>query len=387
MVAATRNSKRRSDFLCRALERSEPEATLLVASCLVELRDQYLDPAIAQDVKPKLITLMTESELPAKETRALAGELLGWLGDPREDVSAAIPIVVPVPGATYWIGTDTSDQSDERPRHQVPLRDFWIGRYPVTNAQYKLFVDARGYDTENYWTPAGWAWRRGEYKPNLELYDKKYRDAIRAWIEGRKNRSEPYFWRDRRWNIPNHPVVGVTWFEAMAYCAWLTEKLKAQSEQLKVWHAGKLLTWKWELDALTVRLPTEAEWEAAARGLAEQEYPWGKDFDAKLANTSESNIEHTTAVGQYPAGRSHCDALDLAGNVWEWCHSIYQPYPIRPADGREQIESDKFRVVRGGSWSDDENHARAACRLRLNPGNFNLNVGFRVVFSPNSPGF
>lgn len=386
MVAATRNSKRRSDFLCRALEHPEPEAVLLVASCLVELHDQYLDPAIAQEVKPKLVALMTDSHLPAKETRALAGELVGWLGDPREDANTEIPVVVPVAGATYWIGTETRD-SDEYPRHQVRLNDFWIGRYPVTNAQFAKFYQADGYNIERYWTPAGWAWRNGRFEPYLEqISDKELRQAYRRWIERRKNRSEPYYWRDRRWNIPNHPVVGITWFEAMAYCAWLTEQSQVAGVKLQVWRNDQLETLNLP-ETWRARLPTEAEWEAAARGLAENEYPWGNTFDANLANTAENDIGHTTAVGQYPGGASHCGALDLAGNVWEWCHSLYEPYPIRAGDGREEINSVEFRVMRGGSWVDLQVGARAAFRDRDYPVNFDDDVGFRVVFSPSGAGF
>ena len=387
MAAATRNSKRRSDFLCRVLDRTEPEAILLVGSCLVELRDPYLDPEIANETKQKLIAVMTNAELPAKETRALAGELLGWLGDPREDVSAEIPVVVPVPGGEYWIGSPEGQGYDsERPRHQVTLNDFWISRYPVTNAQYEKFWKAGGYDAERYWTPAGWTWRRGEYKPNLEEVDKKYRESYRTWIEGRKNRSEPYFWRDRRWNIPNHPVVGVTWFEAMAYCAWLMDKLQVSSYKLQVWRNHQLETCDLKPGAY-LRLPTEAEWEAAARGKTEKVYPWSNTFDAKLANTSESSIEHTTAVGQYPGGRSPCGALDMSGNVWEWCHSLYKPYRYVASDGREDEKSDAFRVLRGGSWYDDVNYARAAFRFRNYPDSFLNNVGFRFVVSPIGSGF
>ena len=136
-----------------------------------------------------------------------------------------------------------------------------------------------------------------------------------------------------------------------------------------------------------MRLPTEAEWEAAARGKTEKVYPWSNTFDAKLANTSESSIEHTTAVGQYPGGRSPCGALDMSGNVWEWCHSLYKPYRYVASDGREDEKSDAFRVLRGGSWYDDVNYARAAFRFRNYPDSFLNNVGFRFVVSPIGSGF
>ena len=142
MVAATRNTKRRSDFLCRALERAEPEGALLVGFCLAELKDLYLDAAILDAARQKLLALMTDPELPAKETRALAGELLGRIGDPRADVTTPLPVLVPVPGGTYWIGDDKKYER-ERPRHQVTLTPFWIGKYPVTNAQFEHFIDAK----------------------------------------------------------------------------------------------------------------------------------------------------------------------------------------------------------------------------------------------------
>ena len=380
MVAATRHTKRRSDFLCRALDRPEPEAALLVASCLAELRDPYLDPAIVEEVKQKLIARMTNAELPAKETRALAGELLGRLGDPRADVNTPFPVVVFVPGDEYWIG-------EGKERHKVELNDFWIGKYPVTNAQYKLFVDTRGYENRDYWTPKGWDWRMGKYKPDLSGEDKRFRDSYRAWVEGRQELAQPNWWKDRRWNIDNHPVVGITWFEAMAYCAWQTEQIQVLGFAFQVWRNEQLETLNLKPETCQVRLPTEAEWEAAARGQAEKVYPWGNEFDAKLANTAESKIEHTTAVGQYPDSASPCGALDLAGNVWEWCHSLYQPYPYSADDGREDEKSDALRVLRGGSWHDPQDSARAAARYGRAPDPFHYDVGVRVVCSPKGSGF
>jgi formylglycine-generating enzyme required for sulfatase activity len=127
-------------------------------------------------------------------------------------------------------------------------------------------------------------------------------------------------WEDERWNRPDHPVVGVSWYEAVAYCRWLTEALQA---------AGALD------ESEVVRLPTEAEWEKAARGEHARRWPWGDDFDPAWAITGESGLRRTTPVGKYsPAGDSPYGAADIAGNVWEWCSSLYRDYPFDSDDGR-----------------------------------------------------
>lgn len=198
------------------------------------------------------------------------------------------------------------------------------------------------------------------------------RRNYQAWLAQRPaaKRAQPYYWHDNRWNISNHPVVGVAWFEAMAFCAWLAEQLRQSDYRLPTGEPA------------VVRLPTEAEWETAARGRAGYEWPWGNTFDATLANTSESEISQTTAVGQYPLGASPCGALDMAGNVWEWCQSLYKPYPYQSNDGREDINSSGPRVVRGGSWYSLQWYARCAYRDWFYPGSFDYFVGFRVVLSP-----
>jgi formylglycine-generating enzyme required for sulfatase activity len=154
-------------------------------------------------------------------------------------------------------------------------------------------------------------------------------------------------------------VVNVAWHDAIAYCRWLSGK------------TGK-----------TYRLSTEAEWEKAARGTDGREYPWGDKFDPSKCNTREGGVGTTTPVGTYPDGASPYGALDMAGNVWEWCQSLYKPYPYRLKDGCEDTEADGGRVFRGGSWYFGAGHARCACRDWLDPVDFPGSLGFRVVLSP-----
>jgi DNA polymerase III delta prime subunit len=197
-----------------------------------------------------------------------------------------------------------------RERIETP---YFIDIYPVTNSQFEKFVKAGGYQNQACWTEEGWKWLQ-------------------------ENRvSEPKFWFDSKWNQPEHPVVGVSFFEAEAYASW----------------AGK-------------RLPTEKEWERAARGTDGRQYPWGDTFDQERCNTSESGIGGTTRVTRYPNGVSPIGCYDMAGNIWEWT-----------SDWHDQFKSAK--VLRGGSWFLDRGYAGCSFRDRDHPDNRNDDVGFRCV--------
>ena len=164
---------------------------------------------------------------------------------------------------------------------QTIEKDFYIDIYPVTNQQYDSFIRAGGYDTEALWSKVGWGWKK------------------------RRELSQPKYWGDPEWNQPDHPVVGVTYFEAEAFAKW----------------AGK-------------RLPTEQEWEKAARGTHGLVYPWGDQFDKERCNSEQSGIKGTTPVTKYVNGVSPYGCYDMAGNVWEWTSSW----------------KGDLVVLRGGSW-------------------------------------
>jgi formylglycine-generating enzyme required for sulfatase activity len=262
-----------------------------------------------------------------------------------------------VPGGEFRMGSDKTQDpdasDDEQPQHPVILSPFFIGKYPVTNAQFRAFVEAGGYDlnrSSRFWSAAGQDWRKNT------------------------QRDQPAYWKDAKWNQPDHPVVGVSWFEAEAFCNWLQEALQAAGQL----PAGQRL-----------RLPGEAEWEKAARGTDCRIYPWGNKWDAGRCNTDEGKAGKTTPVGAYPGGASPYGALDMAGNVWEWCldwydESIYatRSNAITPPLDPLNLKPGAARVVRGGSWNDNRWDARCASRGRLVPVDFYLNVGFRVL----SPG-
>jgi formylglycine-generating enzyme required for sulfatase activity len=207
----------------------------------------------------------------------------------------------------------------------------------VTNAEYRPFVEAGGYAERSYWTDAGW-----------------------QEVGGR--REEPRFWRNSRFNRPNQPVIGLSWYECVAYCRWLAEQ------------TGR-----------ACRLPTEAEWEKAARGQDARLYPWGDSFDASRLNAREGDqkVYCSTPVGAYPAGVSPYGLFDCAGNGWEWCATRWKksfPYDCGEDEWTEiYLEGRTLRALRGGSWNYEAELAQCAHRFRFEPLGWNDRGGFRTA--------
>jgi formylglycine-generating enzyme required for sulfatase activity len=276
--------------------------------------------------------------------RRRAGLLLGWLGWLPDDLHAWVEI----PAGPFLYGDDKRRRIIEQP--------YRIGRYPVTNAQFARFVEAGGYEEPGYWSLEGLAWRSGESDDDIK--DRVYRN----WVKRRppQERIRPWFWGDpERANLLT-PVMGVSWFEAEAYCNWLTEELR---------RAGDI-----DQDEVA-RLPTEEEWERAARSTDGREYPWGEGFHVARANLDigPRAAKGTTAVCTYPDGVSPEGAWDCSGNVWEWTGSWYR--------------EGESRVLRGGSWAFSYGrYARCASRYVVHPAYFAAGSGLRVVVgSPHFP--
>jgi formylglycine-generating enzyme required for sulfatase activity len=236
-----------------------------------------------------------------------------------------------VAAGNYPIGDDRLPLS--RPAHLVKLASFAIGLTAVTNAQFAHFVDAGGYADETLWSEMGWRW------------------------QSHRRETHPAFWNDPNFNHPLQPVVGLCWYEADAFARWLSRE------------TGQL----W-------RLPTEVEWEAAARGSGEI------SLKPAQVNTAEQGLGRTwSALGNGQI--SWCGARDLCGNVWEWCstrwghnwQTLDYPYPYSVADDREDQNGSHARVMRGGSWFDNFSQAHPANRGRYLPGSRGSNIGFRLA--------
>ncbi|MGO8947033.1 MAG: formylglycine-generating enzyme family protein [Ktedonobacterales bacterium] len=248
-----------------------------------------------------------------------------------EPVDYILPPVCDVPTGPFLMGSDPERDpeadADELPQHWVEEACFQIATYPVTVAEYACYVNA-GHPTP--------------------------RTTGMVWDISWEDQSKP-------WRLV-YPVVAVSWQEATQYAAWLAE-----------------------LTGQPWRLPTEAEWEKAARwdvqaGVS-RIYPWGQQMEDERCNCFDWSLWYgTSPIGEFPAGASPCGAQDLADNVHKWTSSLYQPYPYVPSDGREEQLTEGERVTRGGSHGNKPPDVRTACRFFHNlPNTYDEFTGFRLV--------
>ncbi|HMW21868.1 MAG TPA: SUMF1/EgtB/PvdO family nonheme iron enzyme [Burkholderiaceae bacterium] len=267
--------------------------------------------------KAKWLSRMTDSEA---EPNGLARAAIGsWISaqdlDDRPGTglrSDGLPDIA-------WVLIDDSRPFIYQHWEHPPLPPYAIARYPVTNRQWQAFVDDNGYQNDRWWS-------------------------------GFEHRPQP---KSPNWSDPTAPRETINWFEAMAFCHWLSFRM------------GQL-----------VCLPTEWQWERAVRGVEGRQYPWGMDWDSSKANTGNL-VGKTTLVGIYPngttldEGKNSTGILDLAGNVWEWCLNDY--------DRPDRLYPQSEAVVRGGSWSGSAESCRATYRIRIDPVDRNEYLGLRLV--------
>jgi formylglycine-generating enzyme required for sulfatase activity len=394
------------------------------------------------------------------QVRAPCGVLLGRLGDPRfhgpeQLCLPAEPLLglVEVPAGPFLMGSDRktvahwnkqgnttwfeNELGHEAPQEtslagrlgrllnkrsglapvDIPYR-YWIARYPVSNAQFQCFAEDGGYSERWHgcWTEAGRRWLAGErWTEEMDqfyhgLFDylrergsyteyESYADFLDRLLHPffermRKDRPGERYWADPGYNAPTQPAVGVTWHEAVAYASWLTEKLKDAPDTPP--ELRRLLE-----SGYRICLPSEAEWEKAARGglqlpgangqpilnpLPDRQWPWGAAWDPGLCNSPEGDdpVGWPSPLCMYPLGASPYRCADMVGNAWEWTRNAYRPYPfvVQPADGAEEAEEASLRVVRGGSWPSTIHDARCAVRNHDDPYGMLNDLGMRVVCAP-----
>ncbi|MCP4108782.1 MAG: SUMF1/EgtB/PvdO family nonheme iron enzyme [Desulfobacteraceae bacterium] len=308
---------------------------VLIEIGINRVNDSNLGRDLSGRVKQKITDLLRKGRLKPKE-RVDAGNVLGRLGDPRfkpdlfylpdgKDLG-----FVKIPAGSFLMGTEKKDADKliaeglpdvwvnlEQPQHKVVLSEYAINHYPVTVAQFRVFVQDSGYETDGRW----------------------------------KNGQD------------NHPVVYVSWNDAVAYCTWLTEKLRQKG-------------YNWQ-----IKLPSEAQWEKAARGTDRRIYLWGNEPDPDKANCTDTGIGETSPVGCFPKGKSPYGILDMSGNVWEWCQDRFDDgyYADSPSDNPVGSGSGSDRVNRGGSWISRVASCRAALRIRFDPSFRYNHLGFRLL--------
>lgn len=304
-----------------------------------------------QRVQKWLVRLMRSNNFPVRE-RTSAGRALSSLGDLRFDTNRwCLPAesflgFVEVPAGPFLMGSDSeldaSALGREMPQHEVTLSRFWIARYPVTVDQFRNFLETSAYVPKDS-----------------------------RCLEGSLN----------------HPVGFVTWDDAMAYCRWLGEQLRLIAAEQD--NASPF--WSSIADgAVQLTLPSEAEWEKAARGTDARIYPWGNKVDPNRANFDETGLFATSSVGAFPGGVSPYGCEDMCGNVWEWTRSLWGKDPAKPDFNYRKVpgnmltstESVYLRIVRGGAYSFNSVRIRCAFRSRPSPDDLYDDVGFRVALSP-----
>jgi formylglycine-generating enzyme required for sulfatase activity len=296
---------------------------------LITFCDRYrYFPELLAEIKqanPRQYAHYLEPE-PSEKEPAPSTPGLALSASDRDTLTISHPVsllLVRIPAGEFLMGSvvarDKDAEDNELPPHTVYLPEFYIGQYPITNIQYQAFVQAAGHG------------------------------APRHWEEG-----------TIRWPQYNHPVVGVSWHDAVAFCDWLSSEARQP-----------------------FRLPTDAEWEKAARGTDGRIYPWGDEPPDEGRCNFKGNVGDTTTIGRYsPQGDSPYGCADMAGNVREWCHSLHRPYPYQVDDGREGLETWGSRVLRGGSWGSPARYVRCAVRDGVISDRWNDDYGFRLARGP-----
>lgn len=349
-------------------------ALAAVALSLTDVRELPI-PGLAQliaDTSKPLAQLVRDPAATVElNDRVLIGESLGWLGDPRLNDAARW---VAIPEGPYWLGAAPGDtdalksESPSGPREgSEPL---YIQRWPVTRAEFKAFIDAGGYQLRELWDSEGW--ERHQH-PEFSI---------------------PEGWAWQLAHAPNHPIVGVSWWEATPYCRWVN-RTRVHGVPTNC----------------VVRLPTDAEWERAARGplvagVDAAIWPWGRTWRDAVANTSELKLARPTPVGIFPVAEWPDGPWDTTGNVCEWCLDWFDPWAryriplpawIERADGLDSYDVYSMdertfikghgRVLRGGGWAFVARYARVSYRFGDAPAVRSGALGFRCAASPVDLGF
>ena len=369
----------------------------LAAAATLEVEPS--DPGLRSGQARKLLHGLTRVDLNAPgQVRALGGRTLAELGDPRPEITRIEQMTFCfIPSGPFRMGSRAEDPEADRfeqPQHELFLPDYWIGRFPVTQAQFAAFAASGGYLDARFW-------------PEARSHGLWTEQGYKGW-QDREPRALPKSFKSPL-DLPNHPAVGVSWYEALAYAHWIEEHARARGQLPRGWNITLPSEAEWEKAArgglmipLEARMTSLGSWEGVTQAIAAnlypaRAYPWGEAFQQENSNTARAEIGLTNAVGCFPGGVSPYGCLDMTGNVWEWMRSLWGPgsfemewpYPYDPfKPGCEDLFAGKHirRILRGGSWSSSAANARCAARSRGDPVYFSDGIGFRLVVCPPATG-
>jgi serine/threonine protein kinase/formylglycine-generating enzyme required for sulfatase activity len=340
---ATRDPRARYGAPLAHIESGEfAEALDMLEELLMRQHDQHAAELAA--------SLIERADVPLP-LRLRAARLAGQAEDPRAGVFEMEPAWRLFPAGRYVIGALRDPFGSAAPNPQrVTLEEFQIARYPVTVRQFLRFWEDRdGYANQRWWTPQGWAWKQGH---------------------GVK---QPYRWGEPGWMALNQPVAGIAWYEAVAFCNWLTQRRRDA---------------RWLRGNQVIRLPSEAEWEVAATWdpRTRQQRPWRPPEGELWQNVVEASMGRASPVGLFPEGASPSGVFDMAGNLWEWCASRYADYPQEATRLQVDFASNvEGPVVRGGAYNIRNMLSGWGARNWYFPSLHQYFTGFRVVLT--SKGF
>ena len=371
-----------SEVLLALIEQHDDSvAVTLAGEAILDIGRQGITADCYKTVQSRLLEVMRDSQQVEVKERVKAGATLGRLGDPRDEIVDVQQMrFCYVPAGPFWMGSEVDDpdaNDSEKPQHEAQVaHHYWMAQYPISQAQFTQFVAAGGYAKRAFWIEAD---KHGYWK------DGKFRDRVQPNSFGL-----PF-------DIGNHPVVGISWYEGLAFTRWLTA----------VWQEKG-----WIPEAWQVRLPMEREWEKGARGgwelptrplisaiksgaigtavslnlapnpLPKRPYPWGDGFDPNKTNAKETEVGTTSALAVFPENKSPYGVMELSGNSYEWCQSLWVENYKNLGSDREDLATNAFRTLKGLGFGAGASLVRCASRLRSYP-YFDLwSLGMRVLVSP-----
>jgi formylglycine-generating enzyme required for sulfatase activity len=359
---------RLSDILVNSVQDRTGQMAVAAVEILLNLRITELGSEVVHSLRDRLLTMMRSTQVNTL-IRVHAARLVAELGDPRPEIMTLEAMeFVEIPAGSFWMGSDPALDaeafSDELPQHRFHVGKIAITRYPISNAQYRLFLNDPddGFDNPAYWPEAialghwqeGRVWRM---RPTFRA------DGTIAWQPTWARQPHEVGWPA---DLPNSPIMGISWYEARAFVRWLQKR----------WRQAGLIG-----SGVCLDLPSEAEWEKAARGVDGRIYPWGNEFDGERLNWYGHMLAAPTSIGAFPNSASPYGVEEMVGNLWEWTRSLFEPYGKTyrgGADIARAMAPDMTVAVRGGAYISTRTRCRCAMRTPTLPYN-RMNATFRIV--------